>query len=471
MDFGSIMGNLATQAGYAQIAGTQQQQREANVEDTRAQASMRQMQVLAMKQEQTDRENLAADAKAGFDSVAGGIKTQADIAKGATAAATLAGQKGHYGAMIEMEKLAGHADEQARKQTSDHILEQQQQRETMSTAASDYMAAPSTEAAQNLLDKAAKAGVDVSKAPSVSDPKFVSWAKEQEKAGMTSKERAAFVEKQREFDIKAKEIEQKNRDLAQSRREHEANLALLREGQQQFRQMQLQMQQERLELQRTEAQRKAEGKGKGMGVQAEGRLDTQAKMMSEGARSLRSMGQFKIDATASPFMDLKGHELTGAITRLGSNVITPADVQMFSVAGAGVGRAVLVTETLGAGSRAPSEAQIEGMQKTVTPQAGDTKATALYKMATGAAILAAAARVRRTHPDAKVEAAMKEDEAFFASFPNPDAILAASKDPKTRQQIESWKGTSGAQLEKYKKANGVGTGSDNNGLPPGFKED
>ena len=64
MDFGSMMSDLAVGAGRSQIAGAEQMQRQAQAEDTRAQAQVRQMQALAMKQDMSEREGMAAEAKA-----------------------------------------------------------------------------------------------------------------------------------------------------------------------------------------------------------------------------------------------------------------------------------------------------------------------------------------------------------------------------------------------------------------------
>lgn len=482
MDFGSAMSQIAVEGGRAQIAGVEQAQRVANVEDTRAQTQLRQMQALAMKQEMTDKADAATDLKAGMSTVQGGIKTQEDIIKGATATMNIAAQKGRYSEVKAMEDLIKGAQTEIKATTDAVAADRQAKAEDAGRTALSYQENPTPAAAAEVVRKAIAAGVPVEEIPPSTDKKsFDRWvdslpgkARSVEKATeykqAKDKAEADRIEKAREADqreknhllqIQATAAAQANADA--TRRLAIATVAASKAAADEAR------------AERQAARDAEKAKGLQLTAKQKDTSDAVAGMAHEGYRTLHGFNQMLAGTTAGAFQDLNAHTIVDSLMKVGGNVITPQDQQMFQTNAAGFGRAVLSAETAGIG-RSPTAAQIIDMQRAVVPQEGDDYYTAAYKIATGNAIILNRLETRHTNPDPKVEARLVADEEYMRSLATPEMIYnAAQKDPKGKRSLDKRIKTTENLLADIKgggfRNKMVPDAAAKGGLPEGFKED
>ena len=482
MDFGSMMSDVMIGAGQSQISGAEQQQRLANIEDTRAQTQMRQMQALAMKQEMDDKQNAAADMKTGMATVAGGIKTQEDIVKGATAAMTIAASKGNFAEVKVMEDLIGNANKEIKATTDVAIAEKQAKAETAGRSALAYQDNPTPAAAAEVVRNAIAAGVPVQEIPPSTDEKAFARFVE------TLPGKARSVEKATEF-RQAKEKAEADREarITKDKADNEVRLEAIRStaasqaNANATRQLAIAtMSADRAraaEAKQERDDRRAEEKAKGLQLTAKQKdtADAVAVMAHEGARSLHGFGKMEAGATTGAFVDLQGHTVEESLTKVGGRLVTGQQAQMFQTNAAGFGRAVLSAETVGIG-RSPTAAQIDDIHRAVTPQEGDTYYTAAYKLATGNAIILNRLETRHTNPDPKVEAQLTKDEAYMRTLATPEQVYdAAQKDPKGKRELDKHKKTSDQLMGEIRSgafaAKMPATPAAPGSLPPGFKED
>ena len=482
MDFGSMLSDLAVNAGQTQIAGVEQQQRVANLADTKAQTQMRQMQALSMKQEMDDKIGAAADLKAGMGTVQGGIKTQEDIIKGATATMNLAAQKGRFTEVKAMEELIKGAQGEIKATTDAAIAEKQAKAETAGRSALTYQDNPTPAAAAQVVRDAIAAGVPVEEIPPSTDQKAFSRfvdslpgkARSVEKATefKQAKEKAEAdrIERAREADLREATRLEGIRSAAEGREQNNQTRKLIASLALAERAREADARQER-------ADARAAEKAKGLQLTAKQKdtSDAVAGMAHEGYRTLHGFNQMLAGTTAGAFQDLNAHTITDSLMKVGGNIITPQDQQMFQTNAAGFGRAVLSAETAGIG-RSPTAAQIIDMQRAVVPQEGDDYYTAAYKIATGNAIILNRLETRHTNPDPKVEARLVADEEYIRSLATPEMIYnAAQKDPKGKRSLDKRIKTTENLLADIKgggfRNKMVPDAAAKGALPDGFKED
>ena len=398
MDFGSMLSNLAVNAGGSQIAGVEQAQRVANVEDTRAQTQMRQMQALSMKQEMADKADAATDLKAGMSTVQGGIKTQEDIIKGATATMNIAAQKGRYTEVKAMEDLIKGAQTEIKASTDAVAADRQAKAEDAGRTALSYQENPTPAAAAEVVRKAIAAGVPVEEIPPSTDKKsFDRWvdslpgkARSVEKATeykqAKDKAEADRIEKAREADQRNAAILEGQRSTAEAR---ESN----RLTQQMIAANKLAETARHNEAVEAEKNRQAEAKetakaskGAKVGLNEQKVSDTVIRNSAQGVRVLQNMLELPGSAAQSLFAKIKDTNLTDSLIRTGGNIMTTEADQMVTAIGAEMG--VIVGQVVTAGSgRGAALPIVDSFQKMTTPQKGDSQHMKLLRIANAGEIL------------------------------------------------------------------------------------
>lgn len=432
MDLGAALASagrgMLVNADYqGKLAHTAQTQ--ANTELTRSNTDSVRMQQLAMQEEKLQRQQLAEDAQRVTGEFEGGIKTQAQMAEASNKLANLAWQRGDTKTAREQQGMAEAATKAVKAEAAGAVTAQQARMEAASLASSEYLAAPSPEAAQEVSRRAVLAGLNP---PLPSSPQFAKWVQQMPTLALNSEKRTEFAQKQLHQDETRTRQEERDAEIARHNRRQEAQTAQYQQG--------------LLELRREKAaETKAAAVAKASALpplrpQQIAHLETLAKNSHEAVRSLKAMSEFPIGTTGSSFADLVGHSATPAIIRAAANHMTPELKQAYTTAGNGLARSISYMETGGVGSRGATQSQTEAVHRAVIGQDGDSPMTIAYKHATGAAAAKASMEMRRTHPDPRIEGHMQKDEEFFGSFPQPNDILkAAMHDPKQLAEINRFR--------------------------------
>lgn len=443
MNLGSIAQSIGLGAGQSMIYGAEQQQREANLAATQTDTAFKQMQLMMQQKEMRNREILAGSVSANMQSAGDNLSTTQKMSQVLTKSAAEAETRGDFlGAKTLLEQAKSY--ESIAKTDAENLQRQQQsQKEDAAKSAINYMEAPSFEGAQAVAQAAVKAGIKPQDIPMPDDPKFVPFVQQLARAPLTSEKvltmKAAKEEADRKFQERKEEFQTAEKRRLEDSREkaidRDENRELRREIARGHQALQSQLIEFRRESLRLQAEKQSSG-GTKLTAQQSNIISGVTTMVHEGARSLRAISEMAADTRNSPFGDLTGHNVISSLARGGSNVVTPENSQMLAAASSNLGRNVLTAETLGTG-RAPTQTQIEDMQKTVAPQVGDTGYTAAYKLATANAIMLNRLETTPKHADPEVQAKRDEDLAYMRKFVTPEAIYKASKaDAKSRQQIE-----------------------------------
>jgi len=487
--FGGFLQGLGLAYGNAVVAGTQLQRQQADLQLEKAQADMAQQQAAQMRQRVQTSKDLGAFIQSQSQLEGADASNPLNQAKMYTKAAGLAASQGDFTSAEEMSKLADNANNEARTAAAAQLQQQQIKKEDLANTADTYSSNPSPQGAQDLVRKAIAAGVNPATIPLPNSPAFGAWVNQQKLAGMTSASRAQFV--------------QKASDLAENRnlrlQEHQDNMAMrqatlqstaaYRDAMLDLRKSEIADRQNRdpkivtIGSSQYEFDPNSSMKGDRLAtdpryvkvadktsVQQQRDTTMIAGAAGEAVNNLQRMTQFQAGTTQSPFMHLTDHDATSSVVNAGTNALTPGDVQKFQASSSGLSLELARIITAG-GGRGANQAQINEMQKTIQPAAGDTVSTAMYKMATAAQM--ALTRMQNQPPptDKNLKAQWDKNMNFLASMATPEQILDTSRG-KARQQIENMQGSYQEKMDEVSSQEGlpgtgdVGAGTNNPPVPP-----
>lgn len=435
-----FLSNLGLAAGNNILVGQELQERQENIELKKQQVAMGN---LAMQQAQRQAATQQAVGSFLQSEQAKDASNFTDPVKAAgeyQKAAGLALQQGDFASANTMQELAKGKLSEAKEAAATLAQQQQVKKEALANAADDYAANPTAEGAKDMMRKAVDAGVNPSTIPMPGTAQWGTWVNQQSLASKTASQRADFMqkaaEKQQDRELKLQE----HSDNVQLREAQMKQTAMLREGMMGIQRQNLQLHQDELELRKKELEDKEKGvigggaAGGRVGVQQQRDTAAIAGAAAEGARNLRNITQFKLGTAGSPFQNLSDHGALDAVARMGTNAFTPDQVQMFQTAGAGLATQVGRVETLG-GGRGVNQAQINQLEKQLTPVAGDHPLTQLYKVATGAELLKT--RMQNTPPptNPQMKAQWDKTMAELDKYPTPEAILGVADSQQKRELL------------------------------------
>jgi hypothetical protein len=463
-NFGGFLQGLGLAYGNSLIAGQNFQEQEARTSLLKSEALMQGIQAQKLQQQVKTEKDLGDFISSQMQLEGADAALPQNQAKMFTKAAGLAAASGDFASMTEMNSLAHSSQQQAREEATYAAQQQAKAKEDLGSAAQSYAENPTAEGANDLARKAIAAGQNPATIPVAGTPAFKAWANSQQLAGMTSKDRANFVQKA--ADMKARREEQWAI--------HADNVALRRESMQQNAALREQM----IGLRRDEAGNRApphldiagatyqwdpNGNVKGERLASDGRYVKLGQKITatqennvvaiggaaaEAARNLGQMARFGAGTTQSPFAHMTDKGFTDAIAKSGTNALTPEQVQMFSTSSSGLATELSRVMTLG-GGRGANQSVIDEVKNQITPVAGDTQLQAAYKLSTGAQIVLT--RMEATPKPSDASVARKWDQTMeeLKKFPTPEQVLAAASS-KQAEQLRKSQGSYRNLLEKVK---------------------
>ena len=428
MDFGSIMGDLATNAGLGQIAGAQQQQRQAQADDTRAQAQMRQMSALSMKQDVADRKAITDETAAASDAFQKSAKTAADVQKLATTkegAAMAHNQFDMAKSYGEMAKMAEAEQQSALKNKAEEV---HQKNESVANAAGAYEAVPSTENAKALAEQAIAAGQK--NVPATGTPEFASWAVAQKTAAMDSGKKLEWAAKEADIKANQERLKQKQEQDHADKLERERQTAAYQSGVLDLKKTSLQLiaqgQQMRHEdavARREEAAAKhATTDGSNIGKVEQRGADSLIRSSSQVRRVVDNMMATSIGASGGLFEHLKDETAAEALIKSGTLAITPQEDQMISAMGAEMGAIGAQMLTVGSG-RGPNLALQTAVGSIATSKPTDPPLLKLFRLSNFAELAYQELRASPKGGTKELEEIRQDNMEAFRKLPSPSKLL------------------------------------------------
>lgn len=263
---------------------------------------------------------------------------------------------------------------------------------------------PTVEGAQRLVQSAVRAGVDPKSIPQVGTPEFTTWARGKQTAGMSAKDILSAQEKAREFNEREADRKERMRQDAAYRAERLQMMGMLRDS--------------------------------GMGKAERAQLSRGITDTAEAARQLDLLGDFIPGTTVSAFTGLKADDVTRALTAAGANAVSTQQQQLMQATAANAGKAALNAYQQLGGGRAATEQQSKEYQRAITPQAGDTALTAIYKNINAREELFTALE-GRTHPDPAMQAKLaKTLDTLHGPLTAKELLkFARQNDPRSYNQM------------------------------------
>jgi len=220
----------------------------AEAKDKQAQAQLRQMQAAAMQKRTKDEAELGQWIQTQQAAETQPIQDSAQQIKMWQGAEAKALGQGNFEGARRMSEMAAAAADRSKQLFMEQQKEQQAKKETLAEVASEYISSPTPENTLALGKAAVAAGVDPSKIPKdVNSPAFAAWAKNQQMASMSGKERVAALEKGREFDQKEDERKKEFEERQADRREARAQTAAIQAGNLALREQGLELRKQLLE--------------------------------------------------------------------------------------------------------------------------------------------------------------------------------------------------------------------------------
>lgn len=397
MALGGFLQQLGQQAGNNILMGQEIAGKQADID-------YKQNLVAQQKQQMQSAKDMGSFLKqAGLQDAA----TVNDPAKAAAAynrASDLAAQAGDFDGAAKMTALAkGKLDE---VKSAAEVVQKKQAtaKEALATSAEEFATNPTKEGQDALVKSAIDAGVNPATIPVPGTARWGAWVKEQQMAGMSSKDRVEFVQKTAETAQKMEETRQAHRDHEQDVANARADRAMIQAGMRQDRQERERDRQEARAARAPVFHEFSDGTyqydptGKMPGDRKQGdpafvKVD-EVKMtaaqktgvsklnasVSEGSRTLKNFGNMDFNATTSPFKDAHENTLLGALTKTGANQLSTQQMQFLNSAGAGLGNQIGLAESA-FGGRGPVGSQQQHLEASVTPAPGDTGYTAGFKLA------------------------------------------------------------------------------------------
>lgn len=456
-----FLANLGLAAGRNLLYGQDFQEKQEDITLKKQQLQMGQMAIQKEQKQQQDEQAvgqfLASEAQADASNVTDPVKAAQTFEKGAAKAL----QMGDFAIAKQMGDLAKGKMDDAKEQATVVAQQLQVKKEDLANAAFDYVNNPSPQVYSDLQKKAVAAGVNPSEIPPPGTPQAATWANKQTLVSKTAAQKADFVQKYAEMDDNRREKQQEFNIRQQDLQESRKQTAMLRESAAEDRKMRLDMEKERLSLDKEKFKSAQEGGGK-MSVQQQRDTSAIAGAAAEGARNLRNISHFQLGTASSPFQNLSDHGVLDAAARAGTNAFTPETVQMFQTAGAGLATQVARVETLGAG-RGGNQAQVDQLEKQLTPVAGDHPLTQLYKVATGAQLLLTRMENTPAPRDPGMKAQWDKTIDELSKYPQPEAILGVASSAQKKELTNLDKSYS-ANLTAIRSS---GEGNTGGGLPGG----
>jgi hypothetical protein len=465
MAIGGFLQGLGLAYGNSLIQGVNLEQKQAQADLMKTEAQQAQMQSQQMQQEMQTRKSIGAFIQSQTQLEGADSANPLNQAKMYTKAAGLAASQGDLASAQEMSGLARQAQQDGIEQTKALAQQQAQKKEALATAADNLPDNPSQDQVSDLVRKAVDAGVDPLSIPKPGTPALMTWVNQQKLAGMSSTQRAEFVQK-------AADAKQR-RD--QQWQEHEDNVDLRKSQMQQtaqFREMEIGLRRDAmadrtakgpqtLDIGSAKYEYDPDSKLKGERLATDPRYvklgdKTTAQQVrdsnmlagagAEAARNLEQMGRFGAGTTQSPFVHLTDHDAVDAIKTAGTHALTPEQTQMFESSTSGLALELGRIATAG-GGRTANESQIQEIQKQITPRSGDTTLTAAYKLSTAAQMALTRLQASPEPTDPKVKASWDNTIATLQKYPDPDKILEAAS-AKDKKQLENWNSSYQTLLDK-----------------------
>jgi len=190
--------------------------------------------------------------------------------------------------------------------------------------------------------------------------------------------------------------------------------------------------------------------GDKVSAQQENTTVATAKAAASVSRDLSQMARFPTGTENSPFMHITDHDFLSSVQKLGNNIATPEQVQMFQTSSAGLSTELARVLTLGAG-RGANQSVINEIKTFTTPMAGDTNLEAAYKMATAAQMAKTVIENSPEPNDQSVREGWQKTKSQLDAFPTPEQILNAASGSQ-RKQLSTMSGTYNQLLNKVQDA-------------------
>lgn len=497
---GGFLQGLGLAYGNSLIYGQEFQQQQARTDLMKSQALMQGVQAQQLQQRVQTEKDLGGFIKSEMELQGADAALPQNQAKMYTKAAGMAAAMGDFASMSEMTQLAHDATANAREEATALAQQQARQREDLAQSANNYSNAPTLEGAQELVQKAISAGVNPASIPLTNSPAFKQWANEQQLAGMTSKDRANFVQKASDMKARREEQWEIHKDNVELRRAQMAQTAALREQMIGLRRDEIASRAPQhidvggatwqwdpsggVKGERLSSDPRYVKLGQKITATQENNITAIGGAAAEATRNLSQMARFGTGTTQSPFSHMTDKGFVDAIAKSGTNALTPEQVQMFNTSSSGLATELGRVMTLG-GGRGANQSVIDEVKGQITPTAGDTQLTAAYKLSTGAQIVLTRMEATPRPTDASVAKKWDQTIEELQKFPTPEQVLNAAGS-KQAKQLQSSQTTYHKLLEKVKDVDmsqeGLGPnvpglpGSGNNGggggvappLPPGW---
>lgn len=428
MDFGAILGNLATGAGAVQIATVEQEQRQATADNTKAEAQIHQMSALTMKQDAAARQKTQTEMASATKAFQDGAKTDSDILQFSMKGAATAMANNQFDLAKGYEEMGKLAEGNLKTVAETRAKEQAAASNKLGETAMDYVAAPSEAGAQALVDAAIKSGKDPKTIPARTDPAFASWAQMQTTEGPANEKRVEAMRKDAEIKEKQKETERADRANEALRLEHIQDVKAAQAQADATRQLAIttaSADRARAEEARAARREQSNASARGSVSKHEGFIaDLTIKNAAQGVRVIDNMMSVPGSAVQSLFTKIADGSLSGALTKAGGNLFTPEADQAVTAIGAEMGLVVGQVVTAGAG-RGAALPIVESFQKMTTPQAGDSPMMKVLRIANAGEILRLELKNIVPGGTPELEESRKEMMEFLGKLPSTKQILKA----------------------------------------------
>ncbi len=302
----------------------------------------------------------------------------------------------------------------------------------LSVAAQDALSAPTPENHKVLVQKAMAAGISPSAIPLPGTTEYGAFANQAALGAMKGQKRLEFLEKQREFDLRAKERKEVEAERNKDRDDARKDRAQAREATNSLARESLNIRKE-LAASTLEARAAKAGAsaidpktGKPYG-KITSTLERQAVAVTNAANeagfALVRMSEMAPNMRAGVFGHLEDPKtILKSLNTTGTNKLLQEDVQMMQANMQLLG--LEVAQAMAAPYK-PNKEQISEARRMAEPIAGDTEYTAMYKMALVADVMKA--RLQSTPRTAMLEEARRHAEENFARFPTASEVYAQAK--------------------------------------------
>jgi hypothetical protein len=438
---GGFLQGLGLAYGNNLIYGQQFEEQQARTNLLKSEAMMQGLQAQRMQQQAATEKQLGGFIQSEMQLQGADAALPQNQARMYSKAAGLAAAMGDFASMSEMTKLSHDASANAREEATALAQQQALHREDLAQSANNYANAPTEDGAKELVQKAVAAGVNPASIPLTNSPEFKTWANEQQLAGMTSKDRANFVQKAADMKARREEQWMIHRDNVGLRQAQMSQTAAFREQMIGLRKDEIASRAPpHLDVGGATWQWDPTGNVKGERLSSDPRYvklgqkitATQENNITaiggaaaEAARNLSQMARFGTGSTQSPFAHMTDKGFVDGIAKSGTNALTPEQVQMFNTSSSGLATELGRVMTLG-GGRGANQSVIDEVKSQITPTAGDTQLTAAYKLATGAQIVLTRMEATPRPTDASVAAKWDKTIEELQKFPTPEQVLNAA---------------------------------------------